>query len=111
MNRSGSTRQDKLRRWILGALVSLMGTHAQRCWKRYIRSALMGVLTGATVASCGGQTEGAAGAGGGTSADGGNGARLECRELPGPVMAQTGDHCVDTTEVTQAQYAEFLSVP
>lgn len=74
------------------------------------------VLLGAAVAaSCGGQTDaadgsGGSGAGGGTAAAGG-GANLDCPELPGPVMAKIGARCIDTTEVTQAQYAKFLSAP
>jgi formylglycine-generating enzyme required for sulfatase activity len=32
-----------------------------------------------------------------------------CPELPGPVMVRVGSYCIDSTEVTEAQYAAFVN--
>lgn len=54
----------------------------------------------------------AAGAGGGAAgggATGGGGASGKCPTGPGPAMVNVGPFCIDTTEVTQAQYTDFLN--
>lgn len=69
------------------------------------------VVAVCAVVACGGQSEGDGngGAGGGSGSPG-----FECPAKAGPAMVGidatgTGGYCVDSTEVTQAQYAEFLA--
>ncbi len=70
--------------------------------------------TGATGGGIGGSNSGGAGAsGGGTGATGGGIGGKSCPSgLPGPalVLVDVGDDafCIDSTEVTQKQYAKFL---
>lgn len=58
----------------------------------------------------GGSVGGASGSSGsgGSGVDGGAGS-TGCPSGKGPAMVSVGTFCVDTTEVTQAQYAEFVS--
>lgn len=69
--------------------------------------------TGATGASGGsggtGTTDGAGGTGG-TSGASGNGGLTECPDAPGPPMVLLPEgYCIDSTEVTRAQYADWLA--
>ena len=69
-----------------------------------------------SMAGAGGATEADSDAAGaaGTSAEGGSSNELTCPQSPGPTMVKVqapdgSAYCIDTTEVTQSQYAEFLA--
>ena len=70
---------------------------------------------GATAGSSSGGSAGSGGAGGsaGSSgsggASGGSGGSAGCPVGKGPSMIQVGAQCVDSTEVTNAHYAQFLA--
>lgn len=66
---------------------------------------------GAGGAAGSGGAASATGSGGGTGSTGGSGAGggVQCPGTAGPVMVNLGDFCIDATEVTRAQYAEFLA--
>jgi formylglycine-generating enzyme required for sulfatase activity len=71
---------------------------------------LVGAQAGSTTTAAGGA--GSPGAGGGSSSGGGvagAGGRAGCPDLAGPTMVRVDDFCIDSTEVTNAQYAEFLA--
>jgi sulfatase modifying factor 1 len=57
----------------------------------------------------GAQGGGGAGAAGGGGMGGSGGAAGPCEGKPGPVMVDVGTFCIDSTEVTNAQYVEFMT--
>ncbi|MBX3128248.1 MAG: SUMF1/EgtB/PvdO family nonheme iron enzyme [Polyangiaceae bacterium] len=72
--------------------------------------------TGGATGGTGGGTGGTGGATGGTGgATGGTGGVVTCPEVPGTALMRDvpkpggGIYCIDRTEVTQSQYAAFLS--
>ena len=73
-----------------------------------------GVSATAGVGATGGvSASGGVGATGGTAAAGGSagtgGSSKDCTGLPGPAMVNLGAFCIDSTEVTVAQYTQFLN--
>ena len=60
-------------------------------------------------ASQGGSAGSSGGSAGGNGAAGGSAGAGGCPGSAGPTMVNVGSFCIDSTEVTNAQYAQFLS--